>query len=61
MVASLVAIDLVVLAIYTLVEGVKGGLFAKLVVHRELPTKTEGVRISYSRISLQGGTLWAFF
>ena len=47
MVASLVAIDLVILVIYTLVEGLTGGLVAKRVTHRENPTIVEGVRISY--------------
>ena len=48
-VASLVTIDLVILVTFTLVEGIKGNLAAKLVSHREMPTKTEGVSTNFSR------------
>ena len=43
-VASLVAIDLVILATYTLVEGVQGNLVAQQVVNREQPMIIEKVK-----------------
>lgn len=41
-VASLVAVDLIVLVTYTLVEGVQGNVLQ--VPHREQPRIVEGVR-----------------
>ena len=43
-VASLVAIDLVILVTYTLVEGIMGNLAVQQVSNKEQPMKTEGVR-----------------
>ena len=43
-VASLVAVDLVILVMYTLVEGIRGKLIAQQVSNRENPMRIEGVR-----------------
>ena len=42
-VAALVAIDLTILVIYALVEGVRGNLVALEVPHKERPKNIEGV------------------
>ena len=42
-VASMVAIDLIMLTTYMIVEGVKGNLSATQVTHKEVPTTVEGV------------------
>ena len=42
-VASLVAIDVIIIVSYTLVEGLRGKLTAKLVPHREKPSVIETV------------------
>ena len=42
-VLSLVVIDLVILGVYTLVEGLRGNLGVKLTTNRELPEETFGV------------------
>ncbi len=42
-VALLVAIDLTIIIIFTLYEGIQGSLGAELVTHKEKPTTTEGV------------------
>ena len=44
-VAALVAIDLTILVIYTLVEGVRGNLVAQRVPHKAKPTEIEGVGV----------------
>ena len=46
-VASLVAIDLVILVTYTLVEGIRGNLVAIQVAHGERETSVEGVSNGY--------------
>ena len=42
-VALLVAIDVIILVVYTIVEGIGGNLAAHQAVHMEKPIKTEGV------------------
>ena len=52
-VAVLVAIDLIILVVYTLVEGIRGNLVAKKVTHRQMPTTVEGVSMK----ELHGGMI----
>ena len=47
-VASLVAVDLLILITYTLVEGIRGNLQAKKVTSSEMPITTEGVRNNHT-------------
>ena len=42
-VTSMVAIDLIILTTYTIVEGINGNLTAIEVSYKESPTVTEGV------------------
>jgi len=42
-VASLVAIDVTILVLYTLVEGIQGDLVARQVAHKENPMEVTGV------------------
>ena len=46
-VLSLVVIDLVILGVYTLVEGLRGNLGVKLTTNRELPQETFGVSYKF--------------
>ncbi len=47
-VVSLVAIDLIVIISYTLVEGLHNNLNAKLVSHKERPFVIKGVIVKHS-------------
>ncbi len=47
-IVSLVAIDLIIIISYTLVEGLRNNLNAKLVSHKEKPFVTEGVIVKHS-------------
>jgi hypothetical protein len=47
-VGALVAIDLTILTVYYLVEGIRGNLVALEVPHKEKPTKVDGVSNIYS-------------
>ena len=42
-VLCLVVIDVAILGVYTLIEGLKGNLGVKLIMNRELPRETVGV------------------
>ena len=46
-VLSLVVIDLVILGVYTLVEGLRGNLGVKLTTNQELPQETFGVSCKF--------------
>lgn len=50
-VVALVAVDIVILITYILVEGIRGSLTTKRVVHKEKPTTVEGVSVLIILIS----------